>query len=99
MYARAIEEAEARLRELRHERSLDLSLAALVTALALVATGVLPDLAGPLFVGGLYAWALGIRALFRHWDLLDRLADEPDAHVIPEVAAYASRQATMDRRH
>jgi hypothetical protein len=98
MYARAVENAESRLRELRNEQWLDLSLAALVTGLALAATGVRPALAMPLFLGGLYAWALGIRALFRHWDLLDRLAGERDAHVIPAVAAYAGRHATMESR-
>jgi hypothetical protein len=43
--------------------------------------------------------ALGIRALWRHWDLLDRLADERDAFVIPEVRTFASRDATLERRH
>jgi hypothetical protein len=97
MHARAAEEAEARLRELRREQWLDLSLAALVMGLALAATVVRPALAMPLFLGGLYVWALGIRALFRHWDLLDRLAGEGDAYVIPAVAAYAARH-TMERR-
>jgi hypothetical protein len=98
MYARAVENAESRLRELRNEQWLDLSLAALVTGIALAATGVRPALAIPLFLGGLYAWALGIRALVRHWDLLDRLAGERDAHVIPAVAAYAARHATLATR-
>jgi hypothetical protein len=98
-YARAVDEAELRLRELRHEQWLDFALAAVVFGLALAATQVRPWLAMPLFLGGVFAWALDIRALYRHWDLLDRLADERDAFVIPEVASYASRHATSERRH
>ena len=98
MYARAVDEAELRLRELRHEQWLDLALAAVAFGLALAATQIRPSLAMPLFLGGVFAWALGIRALYRHWDLLDRLADERDAFVIPEVALYASRHATGERR-
>lgn len=99
MYARAVDEAEFRLRELRHEQWLDLALAAVVFGLALAATQIRPSLAMPLFLGGVFAWVLGIRALFRHWDLLDRLADEHDALVIPEVASYASRHASSETRH
>jgi hypothetical protein len=38
------------------------------------------------------------RLIDRHWDLLDRLADERDAFVIPEVASHASRHATSESR-
>ena len=98
MYARAVDEAEVRLRELRHEQWLDFALAAVVWGFALAATQIRPSLALPLFLGGVFAWALGIRALYQHWDLLDRLADDRDASVIPEVASYALRHATSDRR-
>jgi hypothetical protein len=60
---------------------------------------MLPGLALPLFLGGLVVGVLGARAMWRRWDLLDRLAGERDAHVIAEVRAFASREATMDRRH
>jgi hypothetical protein len=53
----------------------------------------------PLFLGGLAVAALGIRALWRRWDLVERLAGERDAYVIPEIMSYASREATMERRH
>jgi hypothetical protein len=36
--------------------------------------------------------------LWRRWDLVDRLAGERDAYVISDVLAYASREATRDRR-
>ena len=39
-----------------------------------------------------------MRAVWRRWDLVDRLSGERDAHVIPEVLSVASREATMDRR-
>ena len=98
MYARAVDEAGNRLRELRREEWENLGLGGLVLGLALVATQVRPALAVPLFLGGLAVGASGLRALWRHWDLLDGLADERDAYVIPEVLAHASREATMGRR-
>jgi hypothetical protein len=98
MYARAVDEAAARLRELRHEEWERLGLAALAFGLALAATQVSPVIVMPLFLGGLAVAALGLRAVWRHWDLLDRLAGECDAYVISEVRAYASREGTMERR-
>jgi hypothetical protein len=99
MYARAVDDAAARLRALRQEELGDLGLAALALALACAATQVRPVLAVPLFLGGLVVASLGIRALWRRWDLVERLAGERDACVIPEVMTYASREATMERRH
>lgn len=99
MYARAVDEAAARLRELRHEEREDLGLAAVALLLAVAATQIGPVLAMPLFLGGLTVGAFGVRALWRRWDLVDRLAGERDAYVISEILAYASREATMERRH
>jgi hypothetical protein len=98
MYARAVEEGAARLRALRHEEWEDLGLGAVTIALAVAATQVWPELALPLFVGGIAVGAKGVRAAWRRWDLVDRLADYVDAHVIPEVLAYASRHPLMERR-
>jgi hypothetical protein len=98
MYARAVEEGAARLRALRHEEWEDLGLGAVAIALAVAATQVWPELALPLFVGGIAVGAKGVRAAWRRWDLVDRLADYVDAHVIPEVLAYASRHTLMERR-
>jgi hypothetical protein len=99
MYASAVEDACSRLRELRQEEWQDLALAAVALGLALAATQVRPAFAMPLFLGGVVVGALGVRAPWRRWDLLERLAAERDAHVISEVRAYASREATMERRH
>ena len=94
MYARAVDEASSRLRELRQEECGDLGLAALSLGLALAATQVRPVFAMPLFLGGVVVGARGVRALWRRWDLVERLAGERDAYVIPEVLACAAREAT-----
>lgn len=99
MYARAVDEAATRLRELRHAVWEDLGLAALALGLAVAATQVRPALAVPLFLGGLAVGALGMRAVWLRWELVERLAVEPEAQVIAEVRAYASREAKMERRH
>lgn len=99
MHARAVEDASARLHELRREEWHELTLAAFALGLALAATRILPALAVPLFVGGVVVGGRGVTALWRRWDLVDRLATEPDAHAIAEVRAYAAREATMERRH
>ena len=91
MYARAVDEARTRLRELRHEEWYDFALSGASLGLAIWATEYAPSLALPLLVGGLALGVLGIRALWRHWDLVDRLTDEPDAYAIAEVLATASR--------
>jgi hypothetical protein len=98
MYARAVDDAEIRLRSLRREKREDFGLAACALGLAVVAAEVRPALALPLFIGGASVGALGLRALWRRWDLVERLSTERDAYVIPEVLAYASREAEIDRR-
>lgn len=98
MHARAVEEGAAKLRALRHEEWEDLGLGAVAIALAVAATQAWPELALPLFLGGIAVGGKGVRAAWRRWDLVDRLADKVDAYVIPEVLAYASRHASMERR-
>jgi hypothetical protein len=98
MYARAVDEADTQLRELRHEEWGSLGLASVALALAVGASELYSALAVPLFVGGFAVGLLGVRAMWRHWDLLDRLAGDRDAYAISEVRAYASREATMARR-
>jgi hypothetical protein len=98
MYARALQEAEAHLVEVRHDELHRLGLSGLALGASVTATVVCPPLVVPLFLGGLTIGALGIGSLWRHWDLVDRLADDRDAYRIPEVRAYAARDARMDRR-
>lgn len=99
MYARAVDQADACLRELRHDERAELGLAAVAVGASIVATEVFPALAAPLFLGGLVIGVLGARAMWRRWDLLERLSGERDAYVISEVLAFASREATMERRY
>jgi hypothetical protein len=98
MYARAVEDAAVRLRELRLAELGELGVAALALVLAVVAARVYPPLAIPFLVGGVAVGASGVKALWQRWDLVERLAGERDAYVIPDVLAYALREVTMDRR-
>jgi hypothetical protein len=98
MYAHAVDQAGERLRELRLTEWQDFALGALTLALALTATQLAPSLAFPLFIGGMSVGALGLRAMWRHWDLVDRLAGERNAYVIPEVLSHAAREAGWSRR-
>jgi hypothetical protein len=99
MYARAIEDAATRIRELRLEEWGDFGLGSLMLGLAAASAEFRPAFALPLLVGGLAAWALGIRAMWRRWDLVDRLSGERDAHLISEVRDHALRGTTMERRN
>jgi hypothetical protein len=98
MYARAVDEAAARLRELRREEWERFGLALVAMALALAAAQSHHTLTMPLFLGSLVVGALGVRTFWRRWDLVDRLSGEPDAHAIAEILDYASREATLERR-
>src|SRR5262245_57994756 len=95
MDARAVDNAAARLRVLHRRQWERLGLAVLALGLAPAASLVFPALAIPLFLGGLVLWVLGLWDLWHRWDLLDRLAADRDAHVIPEVRAYAARTARV----
>jgi hypothetical protein len=98
MYARAIDEAETRLLELRHEEQYQLGLSALALAASLAMTAIYAPVVLPLFVAGLAVGMLGMRTFWQRWDIVDRLADERDAYVIPEVLSYAARDVCMERR-
>jgi hypothetical protein len=98
MHARAIEESETRLVELHHDELEHVGLGGAALAASLAATALCPPLVIPLFVGGMAMEALGIRAIWRHWDLVDRLADDCDAYTIVEVRDYAAREARIERR-
>ena len=98
MYARAVDEVASRLRDLRQDEWSGLVLAVIALALSLVSTATRPELAVPLFVGGIALGALAVRAALEHWEIVDRLAGERDAYVISEIRRRAAREATMGRR-
>ncbi len=98
MYARAVDDAGSRLRELRHEEWSEFGLGALAIGFALLATQTKPEFAIPLFVGGLVVAVRGAIAAWRRWEIIDGLAAEPDAYVIAEVREHALAEATIDRR-
>jgi hypothetical protein len=98
MYARGVDDAAARLRELRSEEVEHLGLGAVALAMAIAATQLRPALALPIFIGGLAVGARGIRALYRRWALVERLSGERDAYLIAEIHDYAAREATIEWR-
>jgi hypothetical protein len=98
MDARTVDDAATRLHELRAEELQDLALGGLSIGFSLVATGIAPQLALPFFLGGLLVGLLGMRALVRRYELLERLAADRDAHAIAEVRRRALREATLERR-
>jgi len=98
MSPREVDEAAKRLQRFRRQAVEQFGAAASSFLLALGATQVYAELAIPFLLGGLVVGALGLRSEWLHWDLVDRLAEQPDAHSIPEVLSYASRHAIKDAR-
>ena len=96
MDARTLDASRTRLAELRRDETQQLTLSAVAMAASLVLTIAYRPLVLPLFMGGVAVGALAIRSLWRHWDLVDRLAEDRDAHVIFEVAEYAARHSHGD---
>jgi hypothetical protein len=98
MVARAVEQADRRLRDLRREEWEDGAVAAAALVLAVAASVVRPEFGLPLLVGGVFVAGRGIVAGWRRWDLLDRLVVERDAYAIPEVRARGEQEAGMPNR-
>jgi hypothetical protein len=98
MYARAVEQAEAHLVDLRRDELQEAALSGVVLLASLAAATLYPPLAVPMLAGGVALGIRGMYAFWRRWDLVDRLADQPEAYVIPDVRAYAMRDTRMERR-
>jgi hypothetical protein len=98
MIARAVEDADRRLHDLRREEWEDGALAVAACALAIAASVVHPTLALPLFVGAMFVVGRATAAGWRRTDLLDALLLERDAYAIAEVRARAEHTASMDNR-
>jgi hypothetical protein len=98
MDARSVERAEIQLHELRLQGLCDFVLAGVAFAAALAGSRLLPPLAVPLLVAGMGVALLGMRALVRRYLLLEDLAVDRDAYLIPEVRAVALRAASREHR-
>lgn len=96
MDAHLVEESRTRLAELRRDELQQLCLGGCAVVGALAMTAVYEPLVLPLYSGGFAVLLLGVRSLWRHWDLVDRLSEDPSAHVISEVAEYARRHTHDD---
>jgi hypothetical protein len=98
MIARAVEDADRRLRDLRREDWEDGALAAAAMALAIAASAFRPTFALPLFAGGMFVAGRAVVAGWRRWELLDRLVVERDANALSEVRGLAEQEACMVNR-
>lgn len=98
MVARAIEDADRRLHDLRQEQWGEGAVAAAALALSVAASVARPEFALPLFVGGAFVAARAVVAGWRRWDLVDRLLVDRDAYAIAEVRARGKREASMSNR-
>jgi hypothetical protein len=98
MDARSVERAETQLHELQLQGFEDFLLAAVALAASLAASRLLPAAAVPLLVSGMAVGFLGMRALVRRYLLLEDLATERDAYLIPEVYAAAAKAASREHR-
>lgn len=98
MVARAVEDADRRLHDLKREEWQDGAVAAGAFALAIAASAIRPAFVLPLFIGGLFLACRAVLAVWRRWDLLDRLLVEPDAYAISEVRERGQQEARMANR-
>lgn len=98
MVARAVEDAGRRLQDLQREEWEDGALAAVALTLAIAASAVHSEFALPIFVGGMFVAGRAVLAIWRRWDLLDRLIVERDAYALAEVRARAEQEAGMVSR-
>jgi hypothetical protein len=98
MTARQVDQAAKRLRDLRAQTVADLVLAAGAFGLALTASRLWPDLAMPLLIGAIGVAFLGMRALVRRTFLVEDLAVDREAYVIPDVREFGLRAASPEHR-
>jgi hypothetical protein len=98
MTARKVDEASARLRELRQDEWWDLGLAGVAMGLAIATSTLHPPLTLPLLIGAFVLLVLGLRALVRRCELFDSLLLDQDAYSISEVRRRAAEAASMKSR-
>jgi hypothetical protein len=98
MTARQIDEAAWRLRDLWFRGVEELAVGTTALGLALAATQLRPELAVPLLAGAVVVSYLGVVALVRRSFLLEDLAGERDAYVIPAVSRFGRRAVSPSHR-
>jgi hypothetical protein len=98
MTARKVDEASARLRELRQDEWSGLGLAGVAMGLSIAASTLHPPLTLPLLIAAFVLLVLGLRALVRRCELFDSLLLDQDAYSISEVRRRAAEAASMKSR-
>ena len=98
MDARTVDEAAARLNELRRTERDDLAASLLAFAAAAVAARLAPTLALPALAGGIGVLLLAARAYLRRSEMVGRLAADRDAYTIREVSRLGERAAATKSR-
>ena len=98
MTARQIDDATERLRDLRLRGTEELAVGATALVIALAATQLRPALAAPLLAGAVVVSFLGVVALVRRSFLIEDLAAERDAYVIPAVRRFGRRAVSPPHR-
>jgi hypothetical protein len=93
-----VEEADARLRELRFDERAEGALGVVSLALAVVATHVQAALALPLLAGGAFLCARAVHACWRRTELVGTLVLDADAYAIPAVQEAGERIASLENR-
>jgi hypothetical protein len=98
MTAHEVDRAARQLHDLRSQTLEGSGLAALAFGLALTASWLEPSLAVPLTVGAFAMTFLAARAYVRRFLLVDDLAVDRDAYVIPAVQEFGRRAASIEHR-
>ena len=98
MIARAVEDADRRLHDLRRDEWEDAAAAVCALGLAIAASALQPSFALPLLIGGMFVAGRAVLAACRRSDLLERLVGERDAYTITEVRTRAEKDAGMGNR-
>jgi hypothetical protein len=93
-----IEEADQRLRQLKHDERSRLGVAALALGLSFGTAVLRSPFAIPLLLGGLTMLVLAGRAFFDRADFTHELLLERDAYLIPEIRNRAEQIASMPSR-
>jgi hypothetical protein len=98
MTAQEVDQAARELHGLRGQTLEDSGLAIVAFGLALTASWLKPSLAMPLTIGAFAMAFLAVRAHIRRFFLVEDLAADRDAYLIPAVQEFGLRAASIDHR-